>query len=209
MFGRKRKGYDYFESMANLSDYTVQAANYLSEVLNNYKKSNLSKARAQMHELENAADEAKTDMMKRLIDEFLPPLERDDIISLSHYIDDVTDAVEEVMIHYDVFGYIDLRKDSLRFVKLIQASCESMNKALWEMKNYEKSELLFKQIKEVKELKAQGDDLYVHSLRQLYQENNAPEIVLAYSEIFMRMKSCCDRCKLVVNDIERIVMKNL
>lgn len=209
MFGRKRKGYDYFESMANLSDYTVRAARFLTEILGNYRQTDLSQARLKMHKLENEADEAKSDMMRRLIDEFLPPLERDDIISLSHYIDDVTDAVEEVIIHFDVFGYIDLRDDSLQFVSLIQASCEAVNNALYELKNYEKSELLFKQIHEVKELKAKADDLYVYSLQKLYQENNTSDIVLAYSEIFMRMKSCCDRCKLVANDIERIVMKNL
>ena len=209
MLGRKKKTYDYFDTFVSLGDYSLQAAKYLNEVLNNYDEIDLDAARINMHGIEHAADEAKTAMMKKLIDEFLPPLDRDDIISLSHYIDDVTDAVEDVLIRYVVFGNQKVRQDSLEFTELIADCCQSMNEALAAMKNYNKTDMLFDHIGQVKELKSKGDALYVRSLRKLYQEENTPDIVMACSEIYQHMKRCCDRCKLVTNEIERIVMKNL
>jgi len=48
----------------------------------------------QVHQIENEADKNLHEIINYLIKDFLPPIEREDIITLSHRIDDVIDCID-------------------------------------------------------------------------------------------------------------------
>ena len=51
-----------------------------------------------LHEIEHEADDKKHQLTNRLAKAFITPIEREDMIDLSHHIDEMTDKIEEVMI---------------------------------------------------------------------------------------------------------------
>ncbi|OHW63284.1 putative pit accessory protein [Andreesenia angusta] len=206
---RKSKTYDYLSEFSELSKFAVQAADFLKSTLKEYQDIDVTEMRAEIHEIEHAADDAKHGMMRRLMSEFLPPIDREDIIGLSHNIDGVTDAIEDVLICYDMFGVSTVYRDVLEFADLILECCVHMNAALLEMKNYRKSESIFDEIDKVNRLKSRGEALYVDSLRKLYQASEDPIHIMAYTEIYKRLQKCCEKCKTVTNKIESIVLKNI
>jgi len=209
VFIKKYKDYDYISEFEKLSGYSVMAAELLDSVLRDYDRSVMPEKIRMMHEIEHAADIEKDEMYEALTSEFLPPIEKDDIIRLSHEIDTVTDSIEDVLICVDIFAVEAIDPEICIFTELIVDCCIHMNEALAELKNYKNSIVLFEQINEVNLHKSKGKALYVNSLRNICEITEDPALTLAYTEIYKSLEECCEKCKTVTNTLERIVIKNL
>lgn len=206
---RKNKKYDYIYEFDKLSQFSIQAAEFLGASLKAYSRDEMQAEIKKMHEIEHAADVEKKEMHKVLIREFLPPIEKDDIIRLSHEIDNVTDSIEDVLIAVDIFVLDEIYPEVIEFTELIIDCCRHMNLALAELKDYKNSSILFEQLEQVNLHKSKGKALYVSSLRDLRQVSGDPVAIMAYSEVYKSLQDCCENCKIVTNTVERIVMKNL
>jgi hypothetical protein len=206
---RKNEPVNYFEALSLLSDHAVEAAEYLEEILNAFDPDGLGAHLVRMHEIEHQADQDKHEMLKKLTREFLPPIDKDDLILLSHDLDDVIDNIEEVLIFIDLQGIEEIREEVRDFAKLIVTSCKEMKLALEDFENYRKSEILPERIEAVNRLKSKGKNLYIESLKTYYGTKRTPVEILIYTELFRRLESCTSSCKIVTNTLERIVIKNL
>lgn len=207
-FGKKNK-YDYIYQFDRLSQFSIQAAEFLDSTIKAYDRHEMPIKIREMHEIEHAADAEKKDMYKVLLNEFLPPIEKDDIIRLSHEIDTVTDSIEDVLIAVDIFAVDNIYPQVIEFTELILDCCRHMNLALAELQDYKNSTIIFEQFEQVKLHKSKGKALYVSSVRNLCQVLKDPVDILAYSEIYIRLQDCCENCKIVTNTAERILIKNL
>lgn len=205
---KNNKEYNYFEAFITLSKFSLESAEILDKTLKSYKSSQSEQKLREMHNIEHSADIAKHDMLNRLVKEFLPPIEREDIISLSQKIDDVTDAVEDVLIYVDIFNVQKIRPEIHKFTELIVECCKSMNEALLEFQNFKKSKKLHSLIIEINRLEEEGDALYINGVRNLYKTSKDPLEIMIWTDIYRSLEKCCDACEDVANDIENVVMKN-
>lgn len=209
MFFNRHKNFDYINEFEILSKYSVDAAEFLDLSLKEYDISTIHERTKMMHSIEHAADIEKDKMYEVLTSEFLPPIEKDDIIRLSHDIDTVTDTIEDVIICIDVFSVEVIYPEVLEFTQLIINCCHHMNKALAELKKFKSSSTLFNQINEVNGIKSKAKELYANSLRNICKITDDPLMILMYTEIYKNLEDCCEKCKIVTNTLERIVIKNL
>ena len=65
----------------------------MKEILTNFKPEEISKRMEEVHEIEREADTHRHEITDKLAKAFITPIEREDIIALSHHIDDVTDKI--------------------------------------------------------------------------------------------------------------------
>lgn len=205
---KSNKYFNYFKAFVGLSGYSLKSAEILSITLCNFDKSEIEGKVKEMHTIEHSADLEKHELMNRLVKEFLPPIEREDIISLSDKIDDVIDAIEDVLLGIRIFNVETIRPEILNFTELIMKCCKSMNTALVEFENFKKSKTLHSEIVEINRLEEDGDKLYINGVHGLYQSTKDPVELMVWTEIYRRLEKCCDSCEDVANDIENIVMKN-
>ncbi len=205
---KNSKEYNYFKAFVELSKFSLKSAETLNKTLHEFDIKKVDKKLEEMHDFEHSADIAKHDLLNRLVKEFLPPIEREDIISISQKIDDVTDAIEDVLICINIFNVQTIRPEILQFTQLIVNCCKSMDVALTEFENFKKSKRLHSEIIEINRLEEEGDALYVSGVRNLYRTSKDPIELMVWTEIFKRLEKCCDACEDVANDIENIVMKN-
>ena len=204
----RKNDYNYFDAFANLSKFSYDLSLSLNETLKNFDPNFITGKVTEAHAIEHNADIAKHDIMNRLVKEFLPPIEREDITSLTQEIDDVTDSVEDVLIYIDMFNIQSIRPEILKFTQLITQCCKAMDEALEEFKNFKSSKKLRDKIIEINRLEEQGDALYVDSMRNLYHTSKDPIELMCWTEVLHRLEKCCDNCEDVANIIESIVMKN-
>jgi predicted phosphate transport protein (TIGR00153 family) len=205
---KRSNSYNYFESFVNLSKYSLSSAEILNSILTEFDISTLPQKVKEMHEIEHNADNAKHDIMNHLVKEFLPPIEREDITSLSQEIDDVTDSVEDVLLFISMFNIKTIRPEILKFTELISTCCRSMHEALVEFQNFKHSKTLHGKIIEINRLEEEGDGLYIDMMRNLYASSSDPIELMTWTEILHRLEKCCDNCEDVADIIEQIVMKN-
>ena len=157
---------------------------------------------------EHTADIAKHDMMQELSKAFITPLEREDIMQLIQYIDNVTDAIEDVLIRTYMFNVAAIREEALEFADVIVRCCEVLKDTLKEFRHFRKSDSIYENIVEINRLEEEGDALYTRAGRKLYLSSTDPIELSVWREIFDRMEKCCDACEHVANDVESVMLKN-
>lgn len=204
-----KKAFNYFDAFADMCGYCVRAAKMLDEVVHNYNPLELDGKIVEMHDIEHSADIEKHKMMEALVREFLPPIEREDIGILAHNIDNLTDAIEDVVLRLYMFNIKTIRPEGLEFTEIITNCCYKVEQAVTEFKNFKKSTLLKDLLIEINTLEEQGDSLYTKSIRSLYTEENvSAKDALAWRETFQRFEKCCDTAEDIADTIESVIMKN-
>ena len=94
----KKQDSFYFDNFIACAEDSCRAAEMLKGTLGDFHTDGLQERLNQLHEIEHSADMKKHDVLDHLAKEFLPPIEREDIVSLSQNIDNITDKVEDVML---------------------------------------------------------------------------------------------------------------
>jgi hypothetical protein len=204
----RKNEYDYFESFVKLSECCCEAAKLLDEVLINFKADELQEKMKKMHDIEHDADNQGHEITRRLAKEFITPIEREDIVVLAHGIDDITDAIEDVLLHMYMYNVKEIRNDALKFSRLILQSCEELKVAFEEFKNFRKSKNIHDKIVLINKLEEDGDNLYTEAVRKLHITSANPIDILTWTIAFDRLEKCCDACEQTANTIESVIMKN-
>lgn len=207
MFKKKKKT-NYFEGLKDLAAYTVHAADYLLSSLESYEPKQLSASLEAMHKIEHSADLALHELSNKLAREFITPIERQDIFSIANMIDDVTDSIEDVLMCLYMYNVATLREEALEFAKVIVACSGELIKLMGDFEDFRKSDNIRRPIIEINDLEEEGDAIYVRSIRKLYEEKKDPIDVVAWTEIYSRLETCCDNFEDVSQTIEHVIMKN-
>ena len=95
---KKKKDEFYFKNLNTCVEISYQAAEFLKNVVVDFSVDTIKENLDRMHELEQKADGKKHKMMTVLSQAFITPIEREDLVALSNYLDDITDAVEDVFL---------------------------------------------------------------------------------------------------------------
>lgn len=203
-----KKGNNYFEMLAELVNYSCSAASLLNETLSNFDINIIKNKIDEMHEIEHTADIKKHEMMNKLAKEFITPIERGDIIELAHEIDNVTDAIEDILARIYMFNIISLREEALEFSNVIIKNCDALKGLMKEFYNYKKSTSINKLIININDLEEEGDKLYTSCIRNLYTSSKDPIELMTWTDTFKYFERCCDACESAANLVESVIMKN-
>ena len=204
----KKENNYYYDTFSKCISYACEAAELLQSCVDNYDIANLKVELDKMHRIEHTADGVKHEMMERLMKEFLPPIEREDIVELSHAIDDVIDAVEDVLLGMYMYNITTFRSEVKEFASVISRSCEAIQKMGNELHNFRKSASLKEKIVEINALEEEADRLYTEAIHRLYVEETDSVYILSWTTMYNCLEKCCDSCEEVADMVEQIVMKN-
>ncbi len=204
----KRKESNYFELFVDLVEYSCKAAKGLDETLKNFNPATLSEKIQVMHHIEHSADLSKHDMMSMLVKEFITPIEREDIMALAHHIDNVTDAIEDVLLRIYMYNIKVIPAEVLEFTETIVVCCEELKKMMQEFHNFRKSTTIHEHLVKVNYLEEVGDRLYTEAVRALYTSEHTAAEITGWTETFDRLEKCCDACEDVADVVESVIMKN-
>ena len=205
---RKKEKNFYFSMFEEVAGFCYEEALLLQKCLTDYDHDKLAENTATMHKLENAADASKHKLMKKLAHEFITPIEREDIIGLSQYIDEITDSIEDVLLRMYMFDIKVMRPDAPQFCAVIVKSCEVLKQLMAEFHNFKKSGELIKLVIDINSYENEGDKLYIDAMRELYTSGADPIEMLTWNEIYKVMEECVDKCEHAANMAEEIMMKN-
>lgn len=204
----KNKDNKYYLGFLEGVGYSCKAAGILKTTLTNFKPNELDKRMNELHAVEHEADATKHKLMKDLVKEFITPIEREDIMALCEKIDDVTDAIDDVLMRIYMNNITVLRDDVVPFTEIIIKCCDTLNVLMTEFPNFKKSENLIKYIIDLNTFEEDGDRMYMNAMRRLHTECSNPVEMLVWREVYDFFEKCCDACEHTADVVERVVMKN-
>ena len=204
---RKSESY-YYRNFIECVELGCKAAVMLDQSLNEFHPETLSQKLDEMHEIEHAADMKKHEMKGVLVKEFIAPIEREDILSLSQCIDEVTDKIEDVLLYVYMNNVQSIRPEALKFTKSIIKCCDTLKELMEEFMEFKKSKKINDCLIKINDLEEEGDKLYIAAMRNLHTQETNPLEIIAWKQIFYYLEKCSDACEDVADVVESVIMKN-
>ncbi|HCC04069.1 MAG TPA: hypothetical protein DEP51_04355 [Clostridiales bacterium] len=204
----KKKELNYFDEFIKNVDICCEISNIIKQHLNNFKNEDAKETERIVHKLENDADLNLHNIKNYLIKDFLPPIEREDIVLLVNKIDDVIDNLDEIIIDLNIFNVNYLRDDFKEFVELICQMSIKLRDIMNSFKERKKYEQIINMIIEINGLEEQGDKLFENSIKNLYNTEHNPVEILKWHNIYTTLEEAIDSFESVADYIEEIIMKN-
>lgn len=192
----------------DIAEDAINAAQHLEKTVKDFNPAKAEKMAKSMHEIEHGADLKKHELMKNLGDEFMTPIEREDIVTLSLELDDVLDYIEEIFQLFFMFNIQEMRPQAIDFAELIVRSTTAMKVCFEEFHNFRRSKTIGEKIIEVNVVEELADVLFIKAMRELYTKESDPIKLNAWGIIFDKLEKTCDRCEHVADTIESVIMKN-
>lgn len=203
-----KKDQYYFDALANCAAYGCDAALLLQESFEQFNPETVTQRMEAIHVIEHKADDLKHEMIRKLSREFMTPIEREDILTLSQELDNVVDCLDDVMQRLYIHNVLALRGDMLDILTLIVRCTEALHRALSELHNFKRSQTIAVHIVEVNNLESQGDALYLEAMRRMNMTEPNPINIIAWTHIYEGLENCLDACEHASDVIESVILKN-
>lgn len=199
---------DYFKMAEEQVALCAEASDLLTGILSNYSINEISRQREKMHEIENRADELQHDILTKLSREFITPIDQEDILHLVQIIDDVADALDEVVLELYMFHIETIPEAAPELSKMVGKCVKALQNAIGELKNFKKPERLRTLLVEVNTIESEADVIYVEAIHKLFGSETNGKALLGGKQIYESLENCCDLCERAADVVEQIIIKN-
>lgn len=157
-------------------------------------------------QVEHKCDEITHDIVRRLNQTFITPIDREDIHALSGKLDDIVDDMDSVarrtvLYHVDrpTPYAVQLSGVLVRLGEKIQSAVSQLDKG-------------YKGVLEdciaIHDLENKGDAIHHAAVEELFATERDPIRVLKWKELYEKLERSIDRCEDAANVLEAIVLKN-
>ena len=197
---RDREFFDLFDEAAG---NIVRAAELLLEMLRDFpEKRELAR---EILIAEQEGDRITHDIIKRLNQTFVTPIDREDIYALASALDDVVDFTEEAADFLILYKVEAPMEQSVQLAEVLASASRQIAEAMPRMRG-------FKDIShytvEVNRLENDGDRISREATAALFDGGIDPMVVIRWKDIYERLEHAIDATERVANILEGIVIKN-
>ncbi|MHA0858028.1 DUF47 domain-containing protein [Paenibacillus sp. CMAA1364] len=202
---RLKKKDIFFETMENMADKIVQAADYFAENVGNVKDVNAFFT--EMKKYESECDEFTHIIILELNKTFITPIDRDDILALTSSLDDVIDGLEATSSRFYMYNFDETDEYILAFAEILRQSAYEIQKAI-HLLSQKKLLAIREYTIRLNDLENQGDELLRICIKNLFETVSDPIELIKKKEIYERLEQTTDTCEDVANMLESIIMSN-
>lgn len=207
-FRLKEKNFNYYDEFIKNANIAIEISTILKTHAENYDINNSSEIEEKVHKLENDADKNLHETIDYLVKDFLPPIEREDIVLLVNKIDDIIDYLDEIAINFNILNIVVLRDNFLEFMELFNKVSVLLKEMLENFKDKKKNEEVYKYLIEINNIEENGDRLYEKAIKSLFTNEKDPIEIIKWKTIYNTLENGIDSFESVANTIGEIVLKN-
>jgi uncharacterized protein len=198
--GSDREFFDLFERAgANI----VHAAELLDEMLASYPES--AGLAGDIRTSEHEGDHITHDVIKRLNQTFVTPIDREDILHLTSALDDIVDYIEEVADYLGLYKIEAPMAQAQRLAGVLRDATRQIAAAIPLIRGFKD---ISDQMVEIHRLENEGDRITRGAIASLFETGIDPMVVIRWKDIFERLENAIDSTERAAFILEGIVIKN-
>src|SRR5919199_178720 len=197
---REREFFDLFEEAGG---NILRAAGLLEQMLEAYP--DRSELARDILICEQEGDRITHDIIQRLNQTFVTPIDREDIYALASALDDVVDYTEEVADYLGLYKIEAPFEQSQRMARVLTQCARQLAEAMPRLRDF--SDISHYTV-EVNRLENDGDRIVREAIAALFNDGIDPMVVIRWKDIYERLESAIDATERVANILEGIVIKN-
>jgi predicted phosphate transport protein (TIGR00153 family) len=206
MFRLSKKPDPFFSAFAAHARITVQASQLLRQLFE--RPGEVEDLKQKITLAEHEGDEITRATVTRLRSQWITPLDRPDIHTLTTRLDDVLDVIESIAERMLLF---DIRESSAVAVDaacVLETSVAVMSKAIDLLPEARRRapEILALCV-EISGLESEADALYRTAIAELFKSGKDPLFVMKWRDIHEELEAATDLCEDVANALEGVVLE--
>jgi predicted phosphate transport protein (TIGR00153 family) len=198
--GSDREFFDLFERAgAN----AVRAATLLDELLAGFPETQL--LARDILVCEQDGDQLTHELIRRINQSFVTPIDREDILRLSSALDDIVDFIEEVA---DYLGLYRVEAPMAQAQALANVLVDATRQIDWAIPLMREFKSISTHTIEVHRLENEGDRIVRGAIASLFEGGIDPMVVIRWKDIFEMLENAIDATERAAFVLEGIVIKN-
>jgi predicted phosphate transport protein (TIGR00153 family) len=194
----------FFVDFQNQVKVISEAAQVLEDAVR-LGNSHVNEAATRIRVLEQKGDELIHDVLKRLHQTFITPLDPEDIHFLASHLDDVLDGIEEAAHCLVAYRVEPIPASVVELAAIIRACADSIVKA---MDALAKSKPMQDHCIEINRLEDKADEIYRVAVAELFGGAYQALEVIKLKEIYDALEATTDRCEDVADVLQSVMVKN-
>jgi uncharacterized protein len=197
---RDREFFDLFEEAGG---NILRAAALLEELLKDFPERN--ELARDILICEQDGDRITHDIIQRLNQTFVTPLDREDIYALASALDDVVDYTEEVADYLGLYKIEAPMAQAQELAQILHACGRQISEAMPRLRGFRD---ISHYTVEINRLENDGDRITREAIASLFDDGIDPMVVIRWKDIFERLEEAIDATEHVANILEGVVIKN-
>jgi len=202
-FPKEENYFDLFEELANKIE---EGGQFFLEMTQNrdYSAAKVSRLKEIEHEADNIAHRTYKNMHQN----FLMPLDHEEIYALVNKMDDILDAIEATAIRIHIYQIKKPNDAISKQAEILFQAIKKIKSVVYGLRNLKNSKMIVDGCVEIHTLENAGDVVLREIMSNLFiKEKDAIEL-LKLKEIFERLEIAIDMCESVSNIVGGIILKH-
>jgi predicted phosphate transport protein (TIGR00153 family) len=204
MFRLLPKEEKYFDLFNNLASQMNESAQLLQKLFSDFD--NRSTYAEQIKAVEHICDEITHDIIKKLNQTFITPIDREDIHALASGLDDIVDAIEYTAKRVMLYHVAQSTEHARKMTDVMVRLTAKLQDAVTALAN--NGELVLQDCVAIHTLENEGDVYHHEAVEKLFAEEKDPITIIKMKEIYEKLERMIDKAEDVANVLEAIVLKN-
>jgi uncharacterized protein len=194
---------EFFDLFERAGANIVRAAELLDEMLASYPES--ADLAGEIRGAEHAGDHITHEVIQRLNQTFVTPIDREDILHLTSALDDIVDYIEEVADYLGLYKIEAPMSQAQRLAGVLREATRQIAAALPRIRGFKD---ISDQMVEIHRLENEGDRIVREAIASLFETGIDPMVVIRWKDIFERLENAIDSTERAAFILEGIVIKN-
>ena len=194
---------EFFELFEEAGSNTVRAADLLDQLLRNWPDN--KELGRELLICEQEGDRITHDLIRKLNNTFVTPIDREDILVLASGLDDIVDFTEEVADYLALYKIEAPMEQAQRLSHVLLQCTRQIAEVMPRLRGFRDNNHF---VVEINRLENDGDRITREAIASLFDGGIDPMVVIRWKDIFDRLENAIDSCEHVANVLEGIVIKN-
>jgi predicted phosphate transport protein (TIGR00153 family) len=200
------QGRKFFDLLEAASTNAVKTARALNDLVMTWQDVEVKVNH--IDDLEHAGDSITHQIMELLNRTFVTPFDREDIASLAHSLDDVTDFIHAAAISMFIYKVDGPNPRATELTDIIVRAAVGVERGVFLLRQHGRLRQVLEHCVEINRLENMADDVYRPAMAELFENSPDMASVIKWREIYEHLESATDRCEDVANVLEGITLKH-
>jgi len=194
---------EFFDLFEEAGSNTVRAADLLDQLLRGWPDN--KELGRELLICEQEGDRITHDLIRKLNNTFVTPIDREDILVLASGLDDIVDFTEEAADYLNLYKIEAPMEQAQRLSHVLLQCTRQIADAIPRLRGFRD---INHYVVEINRLENDGDRITREAIASLFDGGIDPMVVIRWKDIFERLEAAIDACERVAHILESVVIKN-
>jgi uncharacterized protein len=194
----------FFDLFAEMGSNLTEGARLLQRTLGDFQ--NIEERVRQLKQIEHRGDEMTHNILTKLNQTFITPIDREDIHHLASSLDDVLDFIYAAGVRLVMYKITEAPPAAARLAEIVVKQSDQLCHAMANLQR--KTDAVLEDCVEINRLENEADQIARTAIAALFDKEKDPIALIKLKELYEVLETATDKAEDAANVLEGVVVKS-